>query len=99
RGIELLLLPGRLQAPRVRDNPDLVEVNRLAAAGVELAVQHPAPGGDALQLAWPQDRAVAPAVAMLELATQDVGDNLHVTVWMGAKAGVGGDAVLIDHAQ
>jgi hypothetical protein len=36
---------------------------------------------------------------MFELAIQDVGEDLHIAMGMGAEAGGGGDAVLVDDAQ
>src|SRR5215467_366334 len=42
---------------------------------------------------------VAEAVLVRDGALADVGDDLHVSVRMGRKASVGGDLIVIPHAQ
>src|SRR5205814_1365740 len=98
-GIELLLFPGRIEAARVRSDPDLVKMNRFAVAGVELAVEHTPASGDALQFTGMDDSAVAHAVLVLQVATQDVSDDLHVAVRMGSEPHGGSDPVLVDDAK
>ena len=43
--------------------------------------------------------AVAHAVLVRQRAFEHVADDLHVAVAVGAEAGAGGDAVLVDDAQ
>ena len=59
----------------------------------------PVPARHPLKLAGREDRAVAHAVLVLELALEDVGDDLHVLVRMAAEALARRDAVFVHHAQ
>jgi hypothetical protein len=47
----------------------------------------------------PAGLAVAHAVLVRQRAVEHVADDLHVAVAVGAEAGAGGDAVLVDDAQ
>src|ERR1700676_1999480 len=60
---------------------------------------HSGAGAHALHVAHANDRAVADGVLVLELALEDVGDDLHVAVPVLAEALSGGDAVVVDDAQ
>jgi len=66
---------------------------------VELAVAHPGASAHALHFAGADGLDVAHAVAVRQPALQHVGDDLHVAVAVGAKAGAGRDPVFVDHAQ
>src|SRR5262249_9454845 len=80
-------------------DPDLEEVDGIGRRGVPLAVQDARPGAHALELAGPDDRAVAHAVAVLELALQNVGEDLHVAVTVGPEPLPRPDAVLVEDAK
>jgi hypothetical protein len=83
----------------VGEEPDLIEVDRLGFGRVELAVSDTGPGGDALYLAGPQHRPVSETVLVFESAFEDVGDDLHVPVSVGAKPLAGSDSVFVDDAE
>ena len=74
-------------------------MHRVALRVIELAVTDAGSGRHDLHVAWADDRAGAKAVLVLEGAFQDVGDDLHVPMAVGIKAGGGFDAIFIDHAQ
>src|SRR6185312_2540660 len=56
-------------------------------------------GGHALHLARTDRGAVAETVFVFERAVEDVADDLHVAVTVGAEALPRRHAVLVDHAQ
>src|SRR5688500_10756779 len=93
-----LLVAGRVAAALGRD-PDLQEVDGLLRRRVELAVRDARARAHALHLARADDRAVAHAVAVLERAADDVGQNLHVAVRVRAEAARGRDEVLVDDEE
>ena len=66
---------------------------------VELAVLHTGAGRHSLDVTAPDDGAVAHAVAVRELALEDVRDDLHVPVAVSAEALTRLDAVFVDDAQ
>ncbi|GAB1381933.1 hypothetical protein MASR1M50_02510 [Burkholderiales bacterium] len=94
-----LLLVARANAGALGQQPDLQEVRDLVGRVVELAVLHASAGTHALHVARRDALHVAHAVAVRQLALQHVADDLHVAVPMGAEAGAGRDAVLVDDAQ
>jgi len=59
----------------------------------------PQAGAHALHVAHANDGAVAHGVLVLELALEEVGDDLHVAMPVLAEALSGGDAVVVDDAQ
>jgi hypothetical protein len=96
---EPLLLVARTQAALLGQDPDLQQVQRLGARRIDLAVGHAGAGGHALDLTGLDDRAGAHRVAVLQLAAEHVGDDLHVGVRVGAEAAAGGNLVVVDHPQ
>src|SRR5450759_4037884 len=97
--VEMLLLIARLDADDIRLDPALQQVYEFALRWIELAVLHALPRAHALHVAGTDHRAVAHAVLVLERALEDVGDDLHVAVAMGAEALARLHDVLVDHAQ
>src|SRR5262249_26215418 len=83
----------------LRQDPDLHEVDRVGRGRVVLAVQDAGAGGHALHLAGADDGAGAQAVAVLQRALDDVGDDLHVAVRVGAEAGARPNPVLVHDAE
>ena len=79
--------------------PDLQKVRGLARRMVELAVYHAAACAHALHVAGRNGGDVAQVVLVRQLAREHVADDFHVAVAVAAKAGAGGDVVLVDHAQ
>jgi len=98
RGIRFLLVAG-LDSFGLRLDPDLQEMRGLALRMVELAVLHAGAGAHALDVAGRNRLDVAQRVLVGETAGQDVADDLHVAVAVGAEAGARRDAVLVDHPQ
>src|SRR5262245_4642438 len=94
-----LLLVARLISTAVRHDPDLQEVDRLARRRIELAMGHARARAHPLDLARPDHRPGAEAVAMLQGSAEDVADDLHVPVAVRGKAAAGLHAVLVDHSQ
>src|SRR5262245_63468936 len=66
---------------------------------IELAVLDARAGAHDLHLAGPDDGSGAEAVAMLELAVEDPGEDLHVAMAVGAEPATGLDPVIVDHAE
>src|SRR5215469_473248 len=99
RGTEMLLLVAGRQSFGFGLDPDLQEVHRLGLRGIELAVGDAGTGAHALDVATADYRAVAHGVAMLQLAGQDVGEDLHVAVAVLAEALARCDPVVVDDAQ
>src|SRR5438128_2579483 len=66
---------------------------------IELAVADSRARAHPLHVTRSDDRAGAEAVAVLERALENVGDDLHVTVRVRPEAAPGRDPVLVDHAQ
>ncbi len=98
-GREDLLLVARPDAFGLGQKPDLQQVHRLLFGGVELAVHDAGAGAHPLPLVRADDLAVAHAVAVLQPARDDVGQNLHVAVPVRAEALPRSDAVFVNHAQ
>jgi hypothetical protein len=96
---EILLLVARGEAAALREDPDLEEVDQLRLGGVELAVGHAGPGGHALHIAGLDDGAIAHAIAVLEAPLDDVREDLHVAVRVGAEAAAGLHPVLVDDPE
>src|SRR6185437_10616647 len=99
RVVEMLLLVAGREPARLRLDPDLQEMHRLALRAVVLAVGDAGARGHALHVARPQHRAVAHRVAMRERAFEHVAQDLHVAMGVRAEAAAGLHAVLVDHAQ
>ena len=66
---------------------------------VEFAVLDARAGGHVLNLAGPDDAAIAHRVLVFERAAQNVSDDFHVAVRMRAKAAAARDDVVIDDAK
>src|SRR5205085_9930694 len=54
---------------------------------------------DTLDVTSLENSFVPHAVAMLKRAAQNVSDDLHVAMWMRAKAAAARDGIVVDHAQ
>src|SRR5262249_24351194 len=80
--VKALLLVARLQARFLGKHPDLQQTNRLGLGRIELSMPYARPGRHALDFAGLNDRAVAQAIPMFELAGQHVRDDFHVTMRM-----------------
>src|SRR3989442_1569597 len=96
---EGLLPVGRLQAPRVRHDPDLQEVHGLDRRVVGFAVGDARARAHQLDLSGPDHAAPSRAVLVLERALEPVGQNLHVSVAVGAECCAGLHAIIVDHSQ
>ena len=80
------------------DDPDLEEVRRFRADGLNSLCTTPVPAR-MLNLSRADHRAVAQAVAVLERTVEHIREDLHVAVRMCAKASARLHPVVIDHAQ
>src|SRR6185295_9811444 len=89
----------RLQSAAAGQQPDLQEARALARRRIEFAVVHAGSSAHALQIAWPDHRAGAQAVLVLERALGDPRKDLHVAVAVRAEALRRRDQVVIDDAQ
>ena len=94
-----LLLIARLNAEHIGLNPYLKEVSGQSLGMIELAVHHTFACAHALHIAWGNALDVAHVVLVGQVARQDITDDFHVLVTMGAKARTGRNAVFVDHAQ
>ena len=83
----------RLNADHVGFDPDLQKVGLLALSVVELAVAHAAARAHALDIAGRNAFDIAHAVLVGQIARQDIADDLHVAVAVGAETGAGLDAL------
>src|SRR5207302_5391608 len=97
-GKAFFLVTGRKIA-RVWQNPNLQQVHWLVFRRIEFAVRYARAGGHALHIAGTNHRTVTYAVAMLEGAFQNIGDDFHVAMRMPGKALTGGDAIFVDDPQ
>ena len=66
---------------------------------VELAVHHAAARAHALHITGRDAFDIAHAVFVRQFALQNVADDFHVAVAVGAKAGARGDVVFVDDTQ
>src|SRR5262249_12420707 len=98
-GAEALLLVRRLDADDFRLDPDLQKVRHARLLVVELAVPHAATRAHPLHVPRDDGRAVAHGILVAKRALQDVAQDLHIAVAMGAEARAGLYAVLVDDAQ
>src|SRR6476646_4895887 len=94
----LLLVARHESAPRGQQ-PNLIQMNRLAFGRIEFAVHDPRPGRHPLKLARRQHLPVSHRVLVLKRSLQDVGHNLHVPMTVHAKPLTRRNPVLIHHPQ
>jgi hypothetical protein len=80
-------------------NPDLQEMQRLGAGGVEFAVGDAPAGAQQLNLAGLELPPVAQAVLVLQRALQDVAEDFHVPMRMRPKTLPRRHPVVVDDAQ
>ena len=66
---------------------------------VELTVLHPPTGAHALNVTGRDRDDIAHIVLVGQFASQNVADDLHVTVTMGSKTRAWFNAIFIDHPQ
>ncbi len=71
----------------------------LAGVRVELAMGDAGAGAHELDLAWEQGSAIAHAVLVGHGAGEDIAEDFHVPVGVGAEAHACGDMVFIDDPQ
>ena len=98
-GREVLLLVPRGKSRGPGQDPDLKEMDRLPGGRVGFAVAHPGAGGHPLDIAGAEDRALPHAVGMGEGSRNDIADDLHVAMAVGAEAAAGLDPVLVDDPE
>src|SRR5438876_3995298 len=96
---ERLLRVTRLAATRSGLQPDLQEVHRLLRRRIEFAVEQAVPGADVLQVARLDDAAVAHAIVVLQLAVDDIAEDLRVTMRMLTESLASFHYVVVDDAQ
>ena len=84
---------------RSGSSQNLIEVHGLVGRRIELAVADAGAGGNALELAGAEDRAVPETVLVFQGTREHVRDDFHVAVSVRAKPFAGSDAVFVDHPQ
>src|SRR5262245_127334 len=99
RAVEGLLTVRRLEASRVRHDPDLQKMHGLGRRVVGFTVSDAGTRPHHLDLSRPDHAAPARAVLVLQCALEHVGQDLHVTVTVGTEPGAGLDAIVVDHSQ
>jgi len=99
RGSKRDLLVRRLDILHRRFDPDLQEMHRLGLRRVELAVYDSGAGRHRLDRVRPDDMPLAHAVLMREAAFEDVTDNLHVAMGVGAKTLPRSYTIVVDDPQ
>ena len=87
------------EACLVGEDPDLEEVEVLVGVGVAFAVGDAGAGAHELDVAGEEGAAVAEAVLVGDGAGEDVAEDFHVAVGVGAEAAAGGDVVFVDDAE
>src|SRR5262249_57647980 len=78
---------------------DVEEAGGVRGRRIGVGVVDPGAGAHDLHLAGPDHRSSAEAVAMLELAVEHPGEDLHVAMRMGPEAAPGIDDVVVDDSQ
>jgi hypothetical protein len=96
---EEFLLVARREPLFLGKHPDLQKPNRFGRRVVVLAVRHAGARAHPLDFARDDDRAVPHAVFVLERAAHHVGDDLHVSMGMGAEALATDHAIIVDHPE
>src|SRR5262249_52340923 len=98
-GVGERLRPPRRRAPLgARDDPDLENPGRLPFQ-VVFGVPDTGTGAHHLDVTGLGSALVAETVLVRHRALADVGDDLHVRVRVGRKAGIGGDLVIVPYPQ
>jgi hypothetical protein len=97
-GKGFLLIAGG-DAGLLRDDPDLQQMGGAVGGGIEFAVGDAGSGTQTLDVAGIDRGAIAHAVFVGDRAGQDVGNDFHILVGMGAKALARRNVIFIDHAQ
>src|SRR5260370_2719397 len=98
-GRERFLLVLRLDAAAFGKNPDLQQMDGIAARWIDFAVQHARSRAHALHFARTDDGSRPHVVAMFELTFEDVSNDFHIAVAMCSKTATGRYSVLVDHTQ
>jgi len=83
----------------LRQDPNLQQMHAFTARGIDFAMQHSRSCAHALHLAGANDGAGPHAVAMLELALEDISHDFHIAVAVRPEAASRLDPVLVDHPQ
>src|SRR5262245_2295684 len=95
----MLFLVARLDAIRVRLNPDLQKMHRLGPRGVEFAMLHAGSRAHPLYVTGSNRRAIADGILVCELAGKYIGDDLHVSMAMRSESGAALHSVFVDNAK
>src|SRR5437867_6104539 len=74
-------------------------MHRLLRRGIEFAVEQAVPGADILQVARLDHAAVSHAIVVLQLALDDVAEDLRVTMRMLTESLASLHYVIVDDAQ
>ena len=78
---------------------NLQEVNRVRIGMIELAVMHSGSCAHSLDISRSDNRTVSPVVFVLQGAFYNVGDDLHVLVWMCSESPAGFHPVLVNYPK
>ena len=95
---ELARAPAGLAAAGIGDDPDLEQRGGLVLE-VELRVRDTRPCAHHLHVARFGAAFVAHRIAVRDRAGADIGDDFHVGMRVGRKAGLGRDGVIVPDAQ
>ena len=83
----------------VGEQPDLEELDFLIAILIVFAVRDAGTGAHHLDVSMLDDGYIAHAVFVLQVTVQWNGNDLHIIMWMGAKASCGSDLIVIEDAK
>src|SRR5260370_17278389 len=98
-GRERFLLVLRLDAAAFGKNPDLQQMDGIAARWIDFAVQHARSRAHALHFARPDDGSRPHVVAMFELTFEDISNAFHFAVPISSKTSTTLYSFLIHHSQ
>src|SRR5437899_5832340 len=96
---KLLLLIARLDAAVLGQNPNLEQMGRITLGGIRLTVANPGARAHTLSITGTNYRAVSYAVLMFERAFKQIGDDLHIAMWMRGKTMSGLHPIFVDDSM
>jgi len=79
-------------------HPNLEQMDRLRK-GIEFAMDDSCTGGHALHVSGANDAGVAHGVLMFDRAGEDIGEDLHIAVWVHSESLAARNSILIDNAK